>query len=101
MKGGRSGAAVRDAWYPARLLGGWVLFAAGLVALPLPVPAGLLLMFLGLGLLARDSRLLRLKIMRLGRRYPRSRDKALGLASSISRSFGRYLQQILGRRPRP
>jgi hypothetical protein len=92
---------MRDVWYPARLLGGWVLFVAGLVTLPLPVPVGLLLIFLGLGLLARDSRLLRLKIVRLGRRYPRSRDKALGLASSLSRSLGRSLHQILGRRPRP
>jgi hypothetical protein len=90
---------MRDAWYPARLLGGWVLFAAGLVTLPLPVPVGLLLIFLGLGLLARDSRFLRLKIVRMGRRYPRSRDKALRLASSFSRSFGRYLHRLLGRRP--
>ena len=96
--GGRT--ATRDGWYPARLLAGWSLLAAGLVTLPLPLPTGLILIFLGLGLLARDSRGLRLQVVRLGRRYPRARDHTLRVASSLSRRLGNALRETMGRRPR-
>lgn len=96
----RERAVSRNGWYPVRLVGGWMLVVIGVLMFPLPVPAGLILIVIGLALLAHDSRRIRSFIVRMGRRHPDVRDRALHIAASISRPLGNYLHRFSGRRPR-
>lgn len=77
-----------------------MLLVMGALMLPLPVPVGLILVVVGLALLAHDSRRIRSRIVRLGRRHPEVRDRALRIAISISRPLGAYLHRLSGRIPR-
>jgi len=90
----------RSGWYPVRLVSGWMLVFIGALVFPLPVPLGLVLIFLGMIVLAHDSRRLRGWMVRLGRRHPDVRDRVLRIASAISSSLGDYLGRFLGPRGR-
>jgi hypothetical protein len=59
-----------DPWSPLRLAAGWLLIPLGLVITPLPIPLGILMILIGLGLLVRDSRGIRSKLRRLRARFP-------------------------------
>ena len=61
----------RDPWQPVRLAGGWLLLILGLAVLPMPVPAGLVMILGGSVLLAHDSRTFRRLFADLKQRFPR------------------------------
>jgi len=90
----------RDAWYPLRLLSGWGLLGTGVLVLPLPIPLGLIMMAAGVGLLARDSRFIRRRLMLLGRRYPKVRERLVAAAGRVSSRLAGYLRRLLGRSAR-
>jgi len=53
------------------LLGGWSLVALGVVVFPLPIPLGIVLVSLGLGVLVPCSTLARRLLQRLSQRWER------------------------------
>ena len=53
-----------------RLVLGWVLVASGAVIAPTPIPVGLVLVAVGLGLLATESRWVRGRLQAMRQRFP-------------------------------
>jgi len=86
-------------WFPTmrparllRLLGGSLLLATGLLALPLPVPIGLPLTLAGLGLLVAVSPQVRGLVMLLRARFPNVSGRLDAAAPRLPRSLGRLVR---------
>jgi uncharacterized membrane protein YbaN (DUF454 family) len=75
---------------------GWIFILLGIFGLFLPILQGILFLCVGGLLLSSESPLMRLLIMKLGRRYPKFRT-ALTAAKDKARAWRDRLR--LGRRP--
>ena len=75
---------------------GWIFIFLGILGLFLPILQGILFLCIGFLLLSSESPLVRLLIMKLGRRYPRFR-AALYAAKSKARIWRNRVR--LGRPP--
>ncbi|MGD8236641.1 MAG: hypothetical protein PVG47_02745 [Chromatiales bacterium] len=86
----------RDLWQPFRLAGGWLLLIAGLTFLPMPVPAGLVMILGGAALLVNDSRTFRRLFTGLKQRFPRFfaalHEKAARLPPRMARRIRHLLE---------
>jgi hypothetical protein len=58
-----------------RLVSGIILILLGIIITPLPIPIGLLLIFIGFMVVAYDSVFLKQKIRNLRKRHPRFSDR--------------------------
>jgi hypothetical protein len=85
----------RDLWQPVRLAGGWLLLILGLAVLPMPVPAGLVMILGGAALLVHDSRTFRRLFVGLKRRFPRVFATLHKKAAHLPPRMARRLRHLL------
>ena len=71
---------------------GWLLVIGGVLVTPLPIPTGILMIALGLGVLARRSRSVRRLIRSLRGRFPRISLKLQGLEPRLGKGLSKVLR---------